>query len=82
MELIVAVVILALLGVLSLRFGHDSRDGAHSQEHDLARIGLVWDAPPARDRHAEATVTPPLLGDVNAGLAPFDQPAAAPPKAA
>jgi hypothetical protein len=48
----------------------------------LARIGLVWDAPPARDRHAEATVTPPLLGDVNAGLAPFDQPAAAPPKAA
>lgn len=52
MELIAAVVILALLGVLSQRFGHDSRDGVHSEEDDLARDGLAWDPPPAWDRHA------------------------------
>lgn len=48
MELFVAVVILALLGVLATRFGYDSRDGMPSKEYDLARYGVAWETPRAQ----------------------------------
>jgi hypothetical protein len=82
MELIAAVVILALLGILAQRFGYDSRDGMHSKEHDLARIGLKWEAPRERMRHPRPVDTPRPLDHVVAGFAVRDQPIAAPPKAA
>jgi len=39
--LFVAVATLILLAVTSMRFGVDSREGFSSQEHDLARRGIV-----------------------------------------
>ncbi len=82
MELIAAVVILAILGILAQRFGYDSRDGMHSQEHDLSRIGMRWDATHERMQHPLPVDTPRPLDHVVAGFAVRDQPIAAPPKAA
>lgn len=41
--LTVALVMLVLLDVLAIRFGHDSRDGLRTKEHELAMHGLTWD---------------------------------------
>ena len=82
MELIVAVVILALLGILAQRFGYDSRDDMPSKEHDLSRIGVRWDAARERMRPPLPVDTPRPLDYVVAEVAVRDQSIAAPPKAA
>lgn len=43
MELLIAVFAIAALGPLAIRFGHDSRDGYRSREHQLASYGVTWD---------------------------------------
>ncbi len=58
MELIAAVVILAILGILAQRFGYDSRDGVLSKEHDLSQVGLRWDATREQMRNPRARDTP------------------------
>ncbi len=82
MELIAAVVILAILGILAQRFGYDSRDGMHLEEYDLSRMGLRWDATRERMQDPLPVDTPRPLDHVVAGFAVPDQPIAAPPKAA
>ncbi len=82
MELIVAVVILAILGILAQRFGYDSRDGMHSQEHGLSRLGVQWDATRERMQYPLPVDTPRPLDHVVVGFAVRDQPIAAPPEAA
>ena len=64
----VALVVLALvaLGMLSMRFGHDSRGGPRSKEEQLAAYGMSWED--LRPRHLPATepqAAPlPPLGEV------------------
>ena len=43
MELLILTIILLGLGVLSLRFGYDSRSVAYAKEHQLANLGMLWD---------------------------------------
>lgn len=72
MELIVAVAVLAVLGVLSVRFGQDSRESMYAEEHNFARVGLAWDAPRAPVQRADAMSTQPTvptLRDSDAGAA-------------
>jgi hypothetical protein len=45
MELVIIVMGIGLLGVLAQRFGHDSRDGLHSKEEQLAATGMCWGDP-------------------------------------
>jgi hypothetical protein len=52
-ELMILVIGLCVLGVLALRFGHDSRPLAHSKELDLANLGLSW---PSSHQPGENTV--------------------------
>jgi hypothetical protein len=53
--IIVALALLILLAVASMRFGADSRDGFPSKERDLASRGLIWPiVPAARDRSSGA----------------------------
>ena len=47
MEALIALLALVALGALSLRFGHDSRDGLRSAEHGLALRGVRWTDRPA-----------------------------------
>ncbi len=79
MEAIVAVALLAVVGLLAVRFGADSRDRLVSNERVLAAHGMTWvelvDGPPlARDlpaagRDPEAGPTlPHPLGSVDAVL--------------
>ena len=42
MEAIAIVFAFIALGVLSIRFGHDSRDGLRGREEDLASFGMTW----------------------------------------
>jgi len=42
MEAIVALAVLVLFAALAARFGHDSRDGIHTKEYDLAAAGMTW----------------------------------------
>ena len=54
MEAIVAVALLAVVGVLAVRFGADSRDGLGSKDRELATHGVTWaervgGGAPARD---------------------------------
>ena len=42
MEAIVAVAVLAVVGVLAVRFGADSRDGLGSKDRELATNGVTW----------------------------------------
>jgi hypothetical protein len=51
MEVIVILTLCAALGVLSVRYGHDSRDGARSKEQDLASWGVTWRASPGANAH-------------------------------
>lgn len=43
MEFLIGFAILGVLAVLALLFGHDSRDGYVTKEHDLARLGIRWE---------------------------------------
>lgn len=52
MELLVFVLALAVLSVLAIRYGHDSRPGPESKEEALADLGLCPDE-----------ATPPQLAD-------------------
>jgi hypothetical protein len=45
-ELLVVVVVLSGLGLLAHLFGTDSRETVRSEEHELARGGLVWQRVP------------------------------------
>lgn len=69
MELILAVAALAVLGVLALRFGVDSRPGFESSERTLAGRGVARDTTP-RDttRHSEPTI---LISPVPAATEPY-----------
>jgi hypothetical protein len=42
MELLLSVVALIVLAVLAMRYGHDSRTGIQSKEHQLACFGMTW----------------------------------------
>ena len=42
MEAIAIVFAFIALGVLSIRFGHDSRDGLRGREEELASSGMTW----------------------------------------
>ncbi len=42
MEGIVALAVLILFAAFAARFGHDSRDGLRSKEHELSLFGLTW----------------------------------------
>ena len=44
MELLLAIVAIAALGPLALRFGQDSRGRLRSREDQAARWGMTWDA--------------------------------------
>jgi hypothetical protein len=74
MELIVAVVILALLGVLTQRFGYDSRDGMRSKEYDLARCGVVWDSPREQAQHRASGNSTRVVGRAVKEVPIVDQP--------
>jgi len=43
MELIIFVVLLAVCGVLAMRYGSDSRERAGSEEETLATLGIARD---------------------------------------
>jgi hypothetical protein len=43
MELVLFIVGLCLFGILAARFGYDSRAVPYSPEHEMARLGLVWE---------------------------------------
>jgi hypothetical protein len=45
-ELLIIVGALCGLGLLAVRYGADSREAVRSEEHDLARRGLVWGPAP------------------------------------
>jgi hypothetical protein len=77
MELIVAVVILALLGVLTQRFGYDSRDGMRSKEYDLARCGVSWDTPREQARRRASDNTTRVVGRAVKESPIVDQPVVA-----
>ena len=53
-SLFVALALLILLAVTSMRYGVDSRDGFRGRRGDLAPRGIVWDAPPRTENVAEA----------------------------
>lgn len=55
---LVALVSLASLGLLAIRFGADSRPAIRSDEHRLALTGMVWDA---GSRPAASVADPPAL---------------------
>ena len=44
MEFLVSVLVLIVLAVLALRYGHDSRDMMQSKEQQLACFGMQWPA--------------------------------------
>jgi hypothetical protein len=46
MDLLIVLVSLCGLGLHAYRFGADSRQTARSEEHELARRGLVWQRVP------------------------------------
>lgn len=52
MELIVFVLLLIGPGILASLFGHDSRDGFHSEEQTLASYGMVWPRPTPDSKQA------------------------------
>lgn len=43
MEFLIGFAVLGVLAVLAMMFGHDSRDGYRTREHDLARFGVRWE---------------------------------------
>jgi hypothetical protein len=51
-ELLIILVSLGAVGLLASRLGADSRDTVRSEEHDLARHGLVWQRVPVPARRA------------------------------
>ena len=64
-SLFVAVAVLILLAVTSMRYGVDSRDGFASKERELAAQGIIWGEPlTARDlpRSSAARLNPDLHG--------------------
>lgn len=42
MELLFSVISLIVLGLLAVRYGHDSRDTIPSKEQQLACFGMAW----------------------------------------
>lgn len=52
MEALVVLTIFVVLAALAARFGHDSREGPRSKEHDLARYGVTWESAAPDDRPA------------------------------
>ncbi len=48
MDLLLVLAIPVILALAALRWGADSREGLLSEEARLARYGVVWDAPAAR----------------------------------
>jgi hypothetical protein len=44
LDVIVIVALLCVVAFLAVRFGHDSRETAHSKEEQLAALGVVWEA--------------------------------------
>jgi hypothetical protein len=55
MELLGICIALAVLALLALRYGYDSRPGIQSKEEELAWFGMTWDAATLRlaDLHRE-----------------------------
>ncbi len=37
-----AIAVILALWILAVRYGYDSRDRAHSKEHELATYGVTW----------------------------------------
>ena len=55
MEVIVILTLCAALGVLSVRYGYDSRDGVGSKDQDLASRGVTWAGLAHRQERADAS---------------------------
>lgn len=66
-ELMIFVVALCILGVLAIRFGHDSRLPVSSKEQDLANLGLSWRS---SDQPDENTI-PDMRRDICQAPAPW-----------
>jgi hypothetical protein len=71
-EILAAVAAACGLGIVSVRYGRDSRDTLLSREHELAAMGFVWDGRPGRQsrRVAPSSVgaTHPIRHRLAAGL--------------
>jgi hypothetical protein len=67
MDLLLVLVFFCGLGLLALRYGHDSRDALRSAEDDLARRGVAWAGAPHRSAR---TPLPPA----SAGESPSSRP--------
>ena len=69
MELLVICAVMAIVVILALRYGYDSRSGIQSKEEELACFGMTWDAAALRvaDLRREAAqerlLREALLGD-------------------
>jgi hypothetical protein len=53
-SLFVALALLILLAVTSMRFGVDSREGFRGRRGGFVPLGIVWDVSPSRPRPAKA----------------------------
>jgi hypothetical protein len=64
--IVIAVLALIALGMLSIRFGYDSRSGPRSKEEELAAYGMSWeDLGPGHLPATEPQAAPlPTLGEV------------------
>jgi len=60
MELLIFIGALALMGVLAMHVGHDSRPTAESKEEALAGLGVTTLQPPAQPRES-AGLTPAFV---------------------
>jgi hypothetical protein len=58
MEAIVFVCGLIAFGALAVRYGHDSREGLRSSEHQMALDGLTWNDPATDDRSGKLIMAP------------------------
>ena len=58
--IVIAVLALIALGMLSIRFGYDSRSGPRSKEEELAAYGMSWGALRLRHRPADAPDAAPV----------------------
>ena len=61
MEPLLLIVGFVALGVLAVRFGHDSRDALPSAEANLARLGARWNGRPASPAPRLEQISPPPL---------------------
>lgn len=72
-SLFVAIGLLILLAVTSMRHGVDSRDGFRGRKGDLASWSIVWDVPPSTPKAVKAAPKSEerlALAPADCGLAP------------